>query len=152
MSWQEIAGLNDPVVRNLCITQRYHELAVGLRDADLGQDATWCAFAGRRKLIAQRPRWPPRCPGPPTALPDSGRLRRLGIAKVGNCAITLELRDDATVRGDDLGDPVLVGSRAPRANPRDRAGTASSVDPTRSVNTTVSWRRSEACAETSWHT
>lgn len=45
MSWQDIAGLSDPVLRNLCITQRYHELAVGLRDADLGPDATWCAFA-----------------------------------------------------------------------------------------------------------
>jgi hypothetical protein len=45
MSWQDIAGLSDPVVRNLCITQRYHEFAVGLRDAGLGQDATWCAFA-----------------------------------------------------------------------------------------------------------
>jgi hypothetical protein len=45
MSWQDIAGLTDPVVRNLCITQRYHELAVGLRDAGLGRDATWCAFA-----------------------------------------------------------------------------------------------------------
>jgi hypothetical protein len=45
MSWQDIAGLSDPVVRNLCITQRYHELAVGLRDAGLGRDATWCAFA-----------------------------------------------------------------------------------------------------------
>jgi hypothetical protein len=32
-------------VRNLCITQRYHQLAVGLRDAGLGRDATWCAFA-----------------------------------------------------------------------------------------------------------
>jgi hypothetical protein len=45
MSWQDIAGLSDPVVRNLCITQRYHELAVGIRDAGLGRDATWCAFA-----------------------------------------------------------------------------------------------------------
>jgi hypothetical protein len=45
MSWQDIAGLSDPVVRNLCITQRYHELAVGLRDGGLGRDATWCAFA-----------------------------------------------------------------------------------------------------------
>jgi hypothetical protein len=45
MSWQDIAGLSDPVVRNLCITQRYHELAVGLRDAGLGPDATWCSFA-----------------------------------------------------------------------------------------------------------
>lgn len=45
MSWQDIAGISDPVVRNLCITQRYHELAVGLRDAGFGPDATWCAFA-----------------------------------------------------------------------------------------------------------
>ncbi len=45
MSWQDIAGLSDPVVRNLCITQRYHEFAIALRDAGLGQDATWCAFA-----------------------------------------------------------------------------------------------------------
>jgi hypothetical protein len=45
MSWQDIAGLSDPVVRNLCITQRYHDFGVALRDAGLGQDATWCAFA-----------------------------------------------------------------------------------------------------------
>jgi hypothetical protein len=44
-SWQEIAGMADPVVRNLCITQRYHDFAVQLRDAGLNQDATWCAFA-----------------------------------------------------------------------------------------------------------
>jgi hypothetical protein len=41
----EIAGLADPVLRNLCITQRYHEFAVALRDAGCGDDATWCAFA-----------------------------------------------------------------------------------------------------------
>jgi hypothetical protein len=45
MSWQDIAGLGDPVVRNLCITQRYHDLAVGLATAGLDEDATWCAFA-----------------------------------------------------------------------------------------------------------
>jgi hypothetical protein len=41
----EIAGMADPVLRNLCITQRYHEFAVALRDAGCGADATWCAFA-----------------------------------------------------------------------------------------------------------
>jgi hypothetical protein len=41
----DIAGMADPVLRNLWITQRYHELAVALRDAGLGEDATWCAFA-----------------------------------------------------------------------------------------------------------
>ena len=41
----EIAGMADPVLRNLCITQRYHEFAVALRDAGCGTDATWCAFA-----------------------------------------------------------------------------------------------------------
>jgi hypothetical protein len=35
----------DPVVRNLWITQRYHELAVALRDRGAAPDATWCAFA-----------------------------------------------------------------------------------------------------------
>jgi hypothetical protein len=40
-----IAAMTDPVLRNLWITQRYHELAVELRDAGAGQDATWCAFA-----------------------------------------------------------------------------------------------------------
>ncbi|HEY1829103.1 MAG TPA: hypothetical protein VGG38_02550 [Acidimicrobiales bacterium] len=44
-SVDEIAAMPDPVLRNLWITQRYHELAIGLRDAALGQDATWCAFA-----------------------------------------------------------------------------------------------------------
>ncbi len=41
----DIAGMTDPVLRNLCITQRYHEFAVALRDAGYGNDATWCAFA-----------------------------------------------------------------------------------------------------------
>ena len=45
MSVQEIAGMPDPVLRNLLITQRYHEFAVQLRDAGAGEDATWCAFA-----------------------------------------------------------------------------------------------------------
>jgi hypothetical protein len=33
------------VIRNLWITQRYHEFALALRDAGCGEDATWCAFA-----------------------------------------------------------------------------------------------------------
>jgi hypothetical protein len=41
----DIAGMADPVLRNLWITQRYHEFAVGLRDAGYGGEATWCAFA-----------------------------------------------------------------------------------------------------------
>jgi hypothetical protein len=41
----EIAAMADPVLRNLCITQRYHEFAVALRDDGCGEDATWCAFA-----------------------------------------------------------------------------------------------------------
>jgi len=45
MSVQQIAGMSDPVLRNLWITQRYHEFAVQLRDAGAGEDATWCAFA-----------------------------------------------------------------------------------------------------------
>ncbi len=40
-----IAAMKDPVMRNLWITQRYHDLAVELRDAGAGQEATWCAFA-----------------------------------------------------------------------------------------------------------
>ncbi|HEY1652420.1 MAG TPA: oxygenase MpaB family protein [Acidimicrobiales bacterium] len=40
-----IAAMTDPVLRNLWITQRYHELAIELRDSGAGQDATWCAFA-----------------------------------------------------------------------------------------------------------
>ncbi|HET6964955.1 MAG TPA: hypothetical protein VFH58_09300 [Acidimicrobiales bacterium] len=42
---EAIAGMDDPVLRNLWITQRYHELAMGLRDCGTGEDATWCAFA-----------------------------------------------------------------------------------------------------------
>ncbi len=41
----DIAGMADPVLRNLWITQRYHEFAVALRDAGYGGEATWCAFA-----------------------------------------------------------------------------------------------------------
>ena len=37
--------MTDPVLRNLWITQRYHELAVQLREAGAGKHATWCAFA-----------------------------------------------------------------------------------------------------------
>jgi hypothetical protein len=44
-SVDEIGAMQDPVIRNLWITQRYHEFAIGLRDAGLGADATWCAFA-----------------------------------------------------------------------------------------------------------
>jgi hypothetical protein len=40
-----IVAMEDPVVRNLWITQRYHDLAVELRDAGAGEEATWCAFA-----------------------------------------------------------------------------------------------------------
>jgi len=43
--WDRIAAIDDPVLRNLWITQRYHELAVALRDWAAGPDATWCAFA-----------------------------------------------------------------------------------------------------------
>lgn len=42
-SVQDIAGMADPVLRNLWITQRYHEFAVALRDAGHGEDATWYA-------------------------------------------------------------------------------------------------------------
>jgi hypothetical protein len=45
MSVDEIAGLTDPILRNLQITQRYHELALALRNAGMDEDATWCAFA-----------------------------------------------------------------------------------------------------------
>ena len=41
----DIAGMADPVQRNLWITQRYHEFAVQLRDTGAAEDATWCAFA-----------------------------------------------------------------------------------------------------------
>lgn len=41
----DIAAMDDPVVRNLWITQRYHELAVGLGARFGPADATWCAFA-----------------------------------------------------------------------------------------------------------
>lgn len=44
-SVRDITDMPDPVLRNLWITQRYHEFAVALRDAGLGEDATWCAFA-----------------------------------------------------------------------------------------------------------
>jgi hypothetical protein len=45
LSVEDIASEKDPVLRNLLITQRYHEFAVQLRDAGIGEDATWCAFA-----------------------------------------------------------------------------------------------------------
>jgi hypothetical protein len=45
LSIEEIAGTADPVLRNLLITQRYHDFAVALRDGGAGEDATWCAFA-----------------------------------------------------------------------------------------------------------
>jgi hypothetical protein len=45
MTVDEIAGMKNPGLRNLQITQRYHELALGLRDVGMADDATWCAFA-----------------------------------------------------------------------------------------------------------
>jgi hypothetical protein len=45
LSVDDIASEKDPILRNLLITQCYHELAVQLRDAGIGDDATWCAFA-----------------------------------------------------------------------------------------------------------
>jgi hypothetical protein len=45
LSVNDIAGMTDPILRNLWITQRYHELALQLRDIGAGEDATWCAFA-----------------------------------------------------------------------------------------------------------
>jgi len=39
-----IAGLEDPVLRNLRITQCYHELSLAARDL-LGPAANWCSFA-----------------------------------------------------------------------------------------------------------
>jgi hypothetical protein len=45
LSVEDIGAEENPVLRNLLITQRYHELAVQLRDAGIGEDATWCAFA-----------------------------------------------------------------------------------------------------------
>jgi hypothetical protein len=41
----DIAAMADPVLRNLNITQRYHELATTLRGAGHEDNATWCAFA-----------------------------------------------------------------------------------------------------------
>lgn len=41
---ERIASISDPVIRNLQITQCYHELSVTLA-ARLGQDANWCTFA-----------------------------------------------------------------------------------------------------------
>jgi hypothetical protein len=40
----EIARLNDPVIRNLQITQCYHQLALAMRRGS-GHDANWCSFA-----------------------------------------------------------------------------------------------------------
>lgn len=41
---RRVAALQDPVIRNLQITQCYHELAVAARGA-LGEGANWCALA-----------------------------------------------------------------------------------------------------------
>ena len=41
MSVQDIADMADPVLRNLWITQRYHEFAVQLHDSGAAEDATW---------------------------------------------------------------------------------------------------------------
>ncbi len=65
-------------------------------DAQSGWELGTQDLDGRHDVQGRRQRFPTR------------RLRRLGIAKVGNRPITLELRDHASVRGDDLGDPVLV--------------------------------------------
>jgi hypothetical protein len=41
---ERIRGIQDPVVRNLQITQCYHELSAGLANR-LGMQANWCTFA-----------------------------------------------------------------------------------------------------------
>ena len=41
---EQIATLPDPVVRNLQITQCYHELATGMAEST-GRYANWCTFA-----------------------------------------------------------------------------------------------------------
>lgn len=41
---EQISSLNDPVLRNLQITQCYHELALALRERT-GSNANWCTFA-----------------------------------------------------------------------------------------------------------
>lgn len=42
---RSITRIADPVLRNLWITQAYHELSVGLAGLAAGEDATWCTFA-----------------------------------------------------------------------------------------------------------
>jgi hypothetical protein len=46
---ETIVGLPDPIVRNLLITQRYHDLSLALRDTfgtpEVGPDANWSTFA-----------------------------------------------------------------------------------------------------------
>jgi hypothetical protein len=66
----EIVAMADPVLRNLCITQRYHEFAVALRDAGCGADATWCAFAVRASKTAGATIRGDVLPGRATALLD----------------------------------------------------------------------------------
>ncbi|MFV0307136.1 MAG: hypothetical protein ACK5OX_05275, partial [Desertimonas sp.] len=42
---ERIVALDDPVLRNLHITQTYADLGARLRDAVGGTDHTWCTFA-----------------------------------------------------------------------------------------------------------
>lgn len=41
---EQIAALSDPVLRNLCITLAYHDLAVGMTELLGRADASWCGF------------------------------------------------------------------------------------------------------------
>lgn len=41
----QIAAMDDPIARNLAVTEAYHQLALAMRAVTGPADATWCAFA-----------------------------------------------------------------------------------------------------------
>ena len=67
---------------------------------------------------------------------------RLRIAEIGEHAVAHVSRDDALIAPDDLGDAGVIGAPSPAACLPDPSRAERAVEPTRSQNITVSWRRS----------
>ena len=93
-----------------------------------------------RRRAAGRRRGHGREPGPDRAL--GVVLVRPRPAEIGQHAVAHELGDVAVEARDLAGDARPGRRGSPRACPPGRAGVESAVEPTRSTNMTVSWRRS----------
>jgi hypothetical protein len=72
----QISAIEDPVLRNLWITQAYADLAERLRNAVNGEDHTWCGFAVWASATAGQSIRRQELPGTIVRLLDAARRRR----------------------------------------------------------------------------